>query len=311
MKKSLIITMLLVLGLLVVGGSAMAAENYRVAYIARAQGDSFAAWLANSIKAEAERYDNINLTVFDGQADNARVNTLIENAIVNQYDVVILQPNNIEAQRPYAEQVMVAGIPLITTNPRIPDLSGGNTVDVDPYDQGAVVARYAKYVIPKGAKVVVLNGPAGNMHSNERRRAWEQEFFEERPDVEVLGEQIANWNKSEAMDIMEDWITAHEHIDAIISMNDNMAAGALEVVDDSDIQAYGVDGTAEAMLLIAEGKMTATCMQNAYELAEINLKVVNRILEGEENIDINIGTPLITSDNVEAYKQIHIDAGNL
>ncbi len=31
------------------------AEEYKVAYIARAQADSFAAWLANSVKAEAEK----------------------------------------------------------------------------------------------------------------------------------------------------------------------------------------------------------------------------------------------------------------
>ena len=32
------------------------------------------------------------------------------------------------------------------------------------------------------------------------------------------------------MALMEDWTTAHGKIDAVISMNDNMAAGALEVV---------------------------------------------------------------------------------
>ena len=43
-------------------------------------------------------------------------------------------------------------------------------------------------------------------------------------------------------------------------MNDNMAAGALEVVSDYDnMLSYGVDGTAEASLLIQEGKMTANC----------------------------------------------------
>ena len=34
------------------------------------------------------------------------------------------------------------------------------------------------------------------------------------------------------MRYMEDWVQANPQIDAIVSMNDNMAAGALEVIKD-------------------------------------------------------------------------------
>jgi inositol transport system substrate-binding protein len=67
---------------------------YKVAYIARAQADSFAAWLANSIVDEAKKYKNIDLKVFDGQANDDTENSLIENAITNKFDVIIVQPNN-------------------------------------------------------------------------------------------------------------------------------------------------------------------------------------------------------------------------
>jgi inositol transport system substrate-binding protein len=163
--------------------------------------------------------------------------------------------------------------------------------------------------VPKDAKVVVLNGPSGNFHADERRKSWQKEFFEKRPDVKIVGEQIANWNKDEAMKYMEDWVQANDKIDAIISMNDNMCAGALEVVKDNDkfknILAYGVDGTAEACLLIKEGRMTSTCMQNAFELAEKILETGNKLLTGQEKqIDTDIGNPLITKDNVDQYIDI-------
>ena len=45
---------------------------YKVAYIARAQSDSFAAWLANEMVAAADKSDDIELKVFDGQADDAK-----------------------------------------------------------------------------------------------------------------------------------------------------------------------------------------------------------------------------------------------
>lgn len=289
---------------------------YRVAYIARAQSDSFAAWLANSLIEEAEKYPDISLTVFDGQASDDQVNSLIENAVVSRFDAVIIQPNNGESQRPYAEKVVEAGIICITTNARIAGIEGASSVDADPYEQAAVQARAAVEQIPSGASVVVLNGPPGNFHGDERRVAWQKEFFDKRSDVAIVGEQTANWNKDEAMSFMEDWVQANDRIDAIISMNDNMAAGALEIVKDNDqfadILSYGVDGTAEAVLLIKEGRMTSTTLQDAYALAELNISTVHKLLTGAESkIDVDIGNPMVNIDNVDEYIALHERAGAL
>jgi inositol transport system substrate-binding protein len=99
-------------------------------------------------------------------------------------------------------------------------------------------------------------------------------------------------------------------------MNDNMAAGALEVVRDdpafADILSYGVDGTAEAVLLIKDGVMTSTTLQSAYDLAENILATTDKLLRGvEDQIDINIDTPMVNSDNVDQYIEMHERAGAL
>lgn len=304
------------------GGGEQAAEGeasgdtYKVAYVARAQSDSFAAWLANEMVAAAEQYPDIELTVFDGQADDAKENSAIENAIANGFDAVIVQPNNGEAQRPYVEQVVAAGLVAITTNSRIEGIEGASSVDADPYNQAKVNAELALEQIPENAKVVVLKGPSGNFHADERWKAWQAEFFDKRPDVTIVGEDFANWNKDEAMALMEDWTIAHGDIDAVVSMNDNMAAGALEVVKGNemydDMLVYGVDGTAEACLLIEEGRMTSTCLQSAIDLAALNLETVHKLLTGEETqIDTDIEEVLITKDNVAEYVEMYKERGQI
>jgi inositol transport system substrate-binding protein len=288
----------------------------RVAYIARAQGDSFAAWLANSIRDEAKKYPYISVTVMDGQADNDKINSLVENCISNRYDLIILQCNDGVAQTPYIQKVIDANIPIILTNPRVTGLEPiSNSVDADPYEQGAVNARYALDQIPRNAKVVVINGPAGNLHSNSRRESWAKEFFDKRSDVQIVGEQIANWNKDEAMRYMEDWVQTNDRIDAVIAMNDNMAAGAIEVIKNNpkynNLLVYGVDGTAEAALLIQEGRMTSTSFQNAYELARENMELADKILTGQVTslVNTDIDCPLITKDNVQQLIDAHKATG--
>ena len=59
--------------------------------------------------AAAEKYPDIELQVFDGQADDAKENAAIENAIASGFDAIIVQPNNGEAQRPYVEKVVADG----------------------------------------------------------------------------------------------------------------------------------------------------------------------------------------------------------
>ena len=210
-------------------------DGYKVAYIARAQEDSFAAWLADEMRAAFKKTGDMSLEVFDGEA-----------------------------------------------------------------------------------KVVVLQGPAGNFHSTKRREAWKKEFFDKRSDVKILAEDIANWNKDEAMQLMEDWVQAYGQIDAVISMNDNMAAGAIEAVKDNakykNMQAYGVDGTAEACLLIKEGKMTSTGLQSAIDLAKMNTEAMHDVLTGKKkvtDINDNVPAPLITSDNVDEYIQMYKDNGQI
>ena len=311
MKKQVL---LVLVALMMTVGAFGQTKVYRVAYIARAQADSFAAWLANGIVDEAKKYKNIDLKVFDGQANDDTENSLIENAIANKFDVIVVQPNNGESQRPYAQKVVKAGIFLITTNARIAGIAGASSVDADPYLQAAVNARQAIKQIPQNAKVVVLDGPPGNFHADSRRVSWQKEFFDKRPDVKIVGEQIANWNKDEAINYMEDWVQANPKIDAIIAMNDNMAAGALEVIKGKpaykNILSYGVDGTAEACLLIKQGLMTSTCLQNAYDLATKILDTTNKLVTGKSGqINVDIDCPLVTQANVDTYIAMHKKAG--
>ncbi|MDR2742671.1 MAG: sugar ABC transporter substrate-binding protein [Treponema sp.] len=322
MKKILLAVLVLVMvsSMVFANASKDSSGTKRVVYIARAQADLFAAWLANSIKEEAKKYPNLRVDVVDGQADDAKQNAAIENAITNKYDLIILQPNDSEAQKPYILKAVAAKIPVILTNPRVPDpaiMAVTNSVDADPYEQGAVVARLALTQIPQGAKVVVLRGPDGNLYSVERRRSWEQEFFVKRPDVTIVGKQSGHWNKDEGMRYMEDWVQANPQIDAVVSMNDNMAIGALEAVKGNakfnSLLVYGVDGDAAAALLIEESRMTGTAFQNADELARKNMELANQILSGTASdvVNTDIVCPLYTKDNVAELIAVHKKTGAL
>ena len=122
---------------------------------------------------------------------------------------------------------------------------------------------------------------------------------------------------------MENWVQSGTHVDAVISMNDNMAAGAIEAIRNdqeyvkdgkSNFLAYGVDGTAQGCLLIKEGLMTCTALQSASDIAKLNMEYADKVLKGEMNVtEVNdfVEAPEINADNVEEYIQIYVDNGEI
>lgn len=315
--------------------SGSSSDKKRVCFVARASADTFAAWLTTEMKNEAKNYDNIELTCVSGEGDDNKENGLLEDCVTKNYDLVIVQSNNNGAQAPYVQQLVDAKIPVITTNPTThqSDLDGSDddsvmegtgTVDADPIAQAKVSADRAVEEVPKDANVVVLNGPSGNFHADKRREAWTEYFFDKRPDVKILYEDYANWNSDEALTLMESWVQSGTHIDAIISMNDNMAAGAIEAIRDDkeyiaadgtpSFLAYGVDGTAQGCLLIKEGLLTSTALQSAADLAKKNMEYADKVVSGEMKVtDVNdyVDAPEINKDNVQEYIQMYIDNGEI
>ena len=71
------------------------------------------------------------------------------------------------------------------------------------------------------------------------------------------------------------------------------------------------DAVAARMVRLAqEGVMTASTLQNARELAQLNIKTVHDLLTGAaDEVNVDIGNPLITIDNAQEYIDLYREAG--
>ena len=58
--------------------------------------------------------------------------------------------------------------------------------------------------------------------------------------------------------------------------------------------------------------MTATCLQSAIDLAELNMETVHKLLTGEETqIDTDIAEVLITKDNASEFVEMYRERGQI
>ena len=199
-----------------------------------------------------------------------------------------------DAEADLVDQYVQDGTPILMVNQSDGGSQYASNVDCDPIEQGSIVAEVAAQKIPQNGKVVILLGPSGNSHSIGRREGFQKTLFDARPDIEILDEQI----------------------DAVVSMNDAMALGALEAAKDAkraeNMTFYGVDGLADAVLSIKDGGLTATCVQNAKVMAETTFGIIDKVLSGKEEFEKTlIEGQLIDEKNVDEWIKIHTENGQI
>jgi len=290
--------------------------TYEIAFLPTDMSATFAAWLAQELQNTVKNYPNMNLTILDSKNVLSTQLANLENCVTQEYDYIILHPLEPDAEAEIVDEYIQAGIPILMINQSDGGSQYASNVDCDPIEQGAVVAVVAAEKIPENGKAVILLGPSGNSHSIGRREGFKQYLFDKRPDIEILDEQIGDWEKSKGMNFMEDWLQAYDQIDAVIAMNDAMALGALEAANDAGradgLTLYGVDGLADAVLSIKDGGLTATCVQNANVMAKTAFEIIDKVLSGETEFEKTlIEGELIDENNVDKWIDIHTENGQI
>lgn len=288
----------------------------KVAFVGKSYADAFCVWVKDETeKLAKEKYsDEFELVAFDSENNANKQIDQINNCVANGFDVIIFQQVDSQAPVPAVKEAVEKGVKVIVVTGFIEDDGESVYVDASPVQQGEAVAEYALTKLPENAKVAILQGPAGNFHANGRQEGFEKALAT-RPDIEIIDKQIGEWQKEKGLTITQNWLASIEGLDAILAHNDNMALGAYEAIKMADkegeVQVYGVDALAEAVLAVKDGKMMATVFQNAMAYAEIGLDYASKLLKGESVESVNIESDLVTIDNVDTYIEFHKQLGNI
>lgn len=167
------------------------------------------------------------------------------------------------------------------------------TVASNNYDLGK---KAAEFLNGKSGKVLILEGLAGNEASLMRKKGFTDNVDK---NLTVIAALPANWDRLKAANITNDILTPHSDLSYIYAANDLMALGAIETLrtkGNTNIQVIGIDGTADAIKSIKEGKMAATIAQLPYLIAkEAVEKSVNYVDKGVR-YDYNQYVPILTLD---------------
>ncbi|MCW6510091.1 sugar ABC transporter substrate-binding protein [Lichenifustis flavocetrariae] len=270
--------------------------------------DNFLTSVRNAIAAEGKA-QGVTLQFEDAQDDTGKQLSQIQNFIAQKVDAIIVNPVDTSATPKMTQLAVAAKIPLVYVNrkPEDKELPAnvafvGSNEKVSGKLEGEELVKCLK---GKG-NIVVMQGQLSNNAALDRTADIE-EVVAANPDIKIVQKQTANWDRNQALDLMNNWITAGDKIAGVAANNDEMAIGAILAlkqagVDPKTMCIGGIDATADGLSEVANGNLYVTVFQNATGQGKGAIDAALKMVKGEKvSSYVDVPFEKVTKDNYKTY----------
>ena len=206
----------------------------------------------------------------------------IEDVIVKKPDAIIFIPVDYKAMAPGVQKINAAKIPVVNVTDRSEVGTFVSFVGASDYDLGKETARALFKAMGGKGNVIAIEGVKGALTNIDRMRGL-RDVMKDYPNIKLLAAQPGNYQRLQALQVMENLMQSYPQIDGVFAANDAMASGAIEAMEGANRKALvvGINGTKEAIDAINAGKMLATGDYNGFLQGCLGTMAALRSLRGQ------------------------------
>jgi ABC-type sugar transport system substrate-binding protein len=223
---------------------------------------------------------------------------------------VLISPLTAEGMAPAVQQVVDAGIPVVTVDRTVTGVETLAHVGADNVLGGEQQGQAILDLFPDGATIFELEGTPGSSPAIDRSKGLHN-IIDGVENIEVACKQTAEFRRDQGLSVTENCLGATPNPNAVVAANDEMAFGAIEAVKAAglagNVTVIGYDALPEALTLVQSGDLYGTVEQFPGEQARVGLRTLVEFLRNStepEQHDIFITPKLITQDNLDEAERI-------
>lgn len=281
-----------------------------VALIMKSLANEFFVTMADGARehhaANAGSYELI-VNGIKNEIDLAQQVALIDQMIASGVDAIIIAPADSKAMVPSLARAVAAGIVVVNIDNRLDaDILAEYEINIpfvgpDNYAGAREVGRYLAANMEAGDPVAILEGVPTAYNSQQRTAGFRAAL--EESGIEVVAQQSARWDQTEAVSVTSGILVNHPELKAILAANDNMALGAIAAIVQSgragDVLVVGFDNITAVRDLVLRGDVLATADQHADLLAVYGIEyALEALTSGIIQADKSTPVDLITIDTL-------------
>lgn len=234
-------------------------RKYRIG-VSQCSQDDWRAKMNDEINREIMLHEDAEVEIRSANDDNGTQIEDIRYFVDNGFDIIIVSPNEAAALTPVIEEVYEKGMPVVIFDRNINSDSYTARMGVDDEGIGKSAAHYAMHMFDKSPKAIEIFGLPGSTPAEDRHTGFTDEFVGK--GGVVLASEAGNWNKEDAMVLVDSLLRVYDDVDLIYAHNDRMAIGASEVarkLGRDGIHIIGIDAAPEiGIKAVADGVIDAT-----------------------------------------------------
>jgi ribose transport system substrate-binding protein len=297
----------------------VATEKVMAGFVPPALTSPFHVAMVDGAKAKADEVGwSLDVQAPASEGDFQAFVTTVQQLLEKGVQVMSINPIGTDSAVTAVKAANEKGVPILAHN-FITPFSEGDVVSYIGYDQwgGAeklaqatcelLAQKYNTTAMETQGKVYILLG-IDSIFSHRRTGGFKAGLEKYCPNVEIVGEQTAEWLRTKGSEVATIAWQKDPDIDVFYGNSDEMAIGAalageqLGKVINQDFFAVGIDGNPPTLDLLGQGKFSATLGVDPYRMGVTVTDTMQKILAGETTPQI-ILTPsvVVTPQNLQDY----------
>lgn len=202
-------------------------HTYKIG-VSQCSQDDWRSKMNEEINREIMFHEDATVEIRSANDDNNKQIEDIRYFADNGFDIIIVSPNEAAALTPVIKEIYERGIPVVIFDRNINGDTYTARIGVDDEGIGKSAAHYALHLLGKDAKAVEIYGLPGSTPAEGRHNGFAREFNDN--GGKLLASAPGNWNKEDAIPVVDSLLRVYPDVDLIYAHNDRMAIGASEVV---------------------------------------------------------------------------------
>jgi ribose transport system substrate-binding protein len=317
MKKKMVLAFVLVIALIGVlpiwaGGrrDSASAGKIKVIFIAMDSIDEHWLKVKAGTEDKAKELGNVDLyfNAPQGKVDANAQLQLVEDAITKKMDVILLAPLNRDALVPGVEKAKAAGIKVVIIDSAIGTANYDAFLSTDNGAAARLAADELAKLINQQGKIAIVNAQAGSGTTMIRENDFKDQMQKKYPNVSIVGVQYSDGDKTKALNIATDFMTANPDLAGFYAANEGSTVGTGNAIEQArktgTVKFVGFDWSADTKALIEKGVLQATMVQNPYQMGYLGVQAAVDLATGKSlaKKDLDTGVTVATSANKDSIK---------
>lgn len=293
-------------------GGRLDGNQPRIALIMKARTNPFFHTMEIGAKRAAEKHGvDLLVTSVDRETDFAKQGGLVENAISQGVDAILIAPADSKAIVSALLDAQKKGIRIINLDNRIDAAAAkasGLKVEAfigpDNADGAYKATKHLITLMGGQGEAAMLEGIPGVDNAEQRKAGFKKAVAETKGEVQVVAFESADWMTEPAQRKMAGILARHPNLNGVFCANDSMALGAIQAVltagKGGKVAIVSYDNLKAAQDAIRAGNLHGTVEQHPDLMGEKGVEVALKILAGEKVAkEIPIPTDLVTAETLK------------